>query len=142
MHIKGIDAGNLLRLVITVIELIRPDTSILSPVDRCSHRPRLKGFVIDTEFLKLVEQLAHMPVVEQTEAVGHAVRAGYMYAAMADVGALTGDPAYGDGWSVFVDGDGRIEREERNDEGESTPEPPNSVSLPTSPRSVSLPSPP
>lgn len=37
---------------------------------------------------------AHMPVVEQDEAVGHAVRAAYMYAGMADVAALTGDSAY------------------------------------------------
>jgi uncharacterized protein len=37
----------------------------------------------------------HVPVLEQKEAVGHAVRAGYMYSAMADVGALTGDEAYG-----------------------------------------------
>ena len=37
---------------------------------------------------------AHKPVVEQDEAVGHAVRATYMYAAMADVAALTGDTAY------------------------------------------------
>ena len=36
----------------------------------------------------------HLPVVEQTEAVGHAVRALYMYSGMADVAALTGDPAY------------------------------------------------
>jgi len=34
------------------------------------------------------------PVVDQKEAVGHAVRAGYMYAGMADVAALTGDSAY------------------------------------------------
>ncbi|MBQ8154308.1 MAG: glycoside hydrolase family 127 protein [Prevotella sp.] len=34
------------------------------------------------------------PVVEQTEAWGHAVRAGYMYAGMADVAALTGDKDY------------------------------------------------
>ena len=37
---------------------------------------------------------AHKPVVEQDEAVGHAVRAAYMYAGMADVAALTGDKAY------------------------------------------------
>jgi uncharacterized protein len=30
----------------------------------------------------------HLPVAEQTEAVGHAVRAGYQYAAMADLAAL------------------------------------------------------
>ncbi len=36
----------------------------------------------------------HKPVVEQTEAVGHAVRAMYMYAGMADVAALGGWPEY------------------------------------------------
>ncbi|MFC1543730.1 beta-L-arabinofuranosidase domain-containing protein [Gemmatimonadota bacterium] len=36
----------------------------------------------------------HEPVVDQTEAVGHAVRAGYLYAGMADVAALTGDQGY------------------------------------------------
>lgn len=37
---------------------------------------------------------AHLPVTEQSEAVGHAVRANYMYSAMADVAALTDDSAY------------------------------------------------
>jgi uncharacterized protein len=37
---------------------------------------------------------SHMKVVDQTEAVGHAVRATYMYSGMADVAALTGDMAY------------------------------------------------
>lgn len=36
----------------------------------------------------------HQPVTEQNEAVGHAVRASYMYAGMADVAALTGDARY------------------------------------------------
>jgi len=36
----------------------------------------------------------HAPVLLQDQAVGHAVRAGYMYAAMADVAALTGDSSY------------------------------------------------
>lgn len=36
----------------------------------------------------------HKPVVEQDEAVGHAVRAAYMYSGMADVAALTGNDAY------------------------------------------------
>ena len=39
---------------------------------------------------------AHQHVTEQSEAVGHAVRANYMYSAMADVAALTGDSAYQD----------------------------------------------
>jgi len=34
------------------------------------------------------------PVIDQKEAWGHAVRAGYMYAGMADVAALTGDKDY------------------------------------------------
>lgn len=37
---------------------------------------------------------AHKPVVEQEEAVGHAVRAGYMYSAMSDIAAMTGDRSY------------------------------------------------
>ncbi|MBM3998215.1 MAG: glycoside hydrolase family 127 protein [Planctomycetes bacterium] len=36
----------------------------------------------------------HVPVVRQSEAVGHAVRAGYLYAGMTDVAALTDDAAY------------------------------------------------
>jgi DUF1680 family protein len=37
---------------------------------------------------------SHLPVVEQREAVGHAVRATYMYAGMADVAAITRDQSY------------------------------------------------
>lgn len=37
---------------------------------------------------------SHLPVVEQYEAVGHAVRAVYTYSAMADVAIETGDPDY------------------------------------------------
>ncbi len=36
----------------------------------------------------------HIPVLEQDTAVGHAVRAAYMYTGMADVAALTGDSSY------------------------------------------------
>jgi DUF1680 family protein len=36
----------------------------------------------------------HKPVIEQDEAVGHAVRAVYMYSGMADVAALTGNQEY------------------------------------------------
>jgi DUF1680 family protein len=60
-----------------------------------------------TEFEKMYEETsdfsiynqdwylqAHKPVIEQEEAIGHAVRATYMYSGMADVAALTGDTAY------------------------------------------------
>ncbi len=36
----------------------------------------------------------HMPIIQQEEAVGHAVRAGYLYSGVADVAALTGDKEY------------------------------------------------
>ncbi len=36
----------------------------------------------------------HAPVTEQEEAVGHAVRAAYMYASMADIAAIMEDEAY------------------------------------------------
>lgn len=37
---------------------------------------------------------SHKPILDQDEAVGHAVRAGYMYAGIADIAALTHDSAY------------------------------------------------
>lgn len=46
-----------------------------------------------TNFRKEYSQ-SHKPILEQDEAVGHAVRAGYMYAGIADVAALTQDSAY------------------------------------------------
>ena len=49
---------------------------------------------------------ANKKVVDQTEAVGHAVRAAYMYTGMADVAALTNDEGYLDAidtiWSDVV----------------------------------------
>jgi len=36
----------------------------------------------------------HIPVVQQSEAVGHAVRAGYLYSAMTDIAALTDDKKF------------------------------------------------
>ena len=46
---------------------------------------------------------AHKPVLAQDEAVGHAVRAAYMYAGMADVAALTGDQGYIDAIDAIWD---------------------------------------
>ena len=44
--------------------------------------------------IKNIYSQSDKPVTQQTEAWGHAVRAGYMYAGMADIAALTGDTAY------------------------------------------------
>lgn len=50
---------------------------------------------------------SHKPVTDQHTAVGHAVRAAYMYTGMADVAALTGDRKYlsaiNDIWEDVVD---------------------------------------
>lgn len=48
----------------------------------------------DTHKLYGAHYQDHLPVVDQNEAVGHAVRAAYLYSGMADVAALTGDHAY------------------------------------------------
>lgn len=48
----------------------------------------------ETHRLRGAAQQDHMPVTEQSDAVGHAVRAGYLYAGMADVAALTGEAGY------------------------------------------------
>ncbi len=52
-------------------------------------------------------QQDQMPVREQREAVGHAVRAGYLYSAMTDLTALTGDttmlPALNSIWNDIAD---------------------------------------
>ena len=61
---------------------------------------KLAKFLLDVRGRKDVRPiwgapyLDHLPVLQQDEAVGHAVRAGYMYAGMADVAALTGDHSY------------------------------------------------
>jgi DUF1680 family protein len=36
----------------------------------------------------------HIPVTQQTQPVGHVVRAGYLYSGMADVAAITGEKSY------------------------------------------------
>jgi len=53
------------------------------------HLLDIRADVLDVEYSQ-----AHLPVTEQSEAVGHAVRANYMYSAMADIAALTGDRSY------------------------------------------------
>jgi DUF1680 family protein len=48
----------------------------------------------DTHKLRGAYQQDHKPILQQDEAVGHSVRAGYFYSGVADVAALTGDAAY------------------------------------------------
>ncbi len=56
--------------------------------------PWVKHFPADSPFAIYNEDWylqAHQSVIEQTEAVGHAVRATYMYSGMADVAAISSD---------------------------------------------------
>jgi DUF1680 family protein/alpha-L-arabinofuranosidase len=56
---------------------------------------RLAKFFLDTRGPGGGEySQSHRKVLEQNEAVGHAVRASYMYCGMADVAALSGDHSY------------------------------------------------
>ena len=48
----------------------------------------------ETHQLRGPYQQDDKPITEQSEAVGHSVRAGYFYSGVADVAALTGDTAY------------------------------------------------
>ncbi len=53
--------------------------------------PRTGEYALDRTYAQ-----DHEPVVEQSEAVGHVVRATFLYIAMTDIAALSGDPAYVD----------------------------------------------
>ncbi len=55
---------------------------------------RLARFLLDCRGGGSEYDQSHVPVVRQYEAVGHAVRASYSYAAMAAVALETGDPDY------------------------------------------------
>ncbi len=54
----------------------------------------LAKFLLDSRHGGKPYNQAHLPIVKQSEAVGHAVRATYMYSGIADVAALTGDEQY------------------------------------------------
>ena len=56
----------------------------------------LAKFLLDSRTGGSEYDQSHLPMVQQYEAVGHAVRATYTYSAMADVAMETGDPGY---WS-------------------------------------------
>ena len=54
----------------------------------------LAKFLLDSRNHGSPYNQSDIPIVEQREAVGHAVRATYMYSGIADVAALTGDASY------------------------------------------------
>ncbi len=54
----------------------------------------IRGITFKLEGKNAFYAQQHKPVVEQTEPVGHAVRAVYMYSAMTDIAALTSEELY------------------------------------------------
>jgi len=54
----------------------------------------LARFLLDSRKNGEEYDQSHLPVTRQYEAVGHAVRAAYSYAGMADIAMATGDPDY------------------------------------------------
>jgi uncharacterized protein len=66
-------------------------------LDQRGHDVKLTIYPAGTRFSiynDAVQIQAHKSIFEQDEAVGHAVRAVYMFAGMADIAALTGSDAY------------------------------------------------
>ena len=68
-----------------------PDSSLRGPGDRYIH---LAKFLLDCRQNGSEYDQSHVPVVQQYEAVGHAVRAMYTYSGMADVAVETHDVDY------------------------------------------------
>lgn len=60
-------------------------------VQEWEKRGKMSYWVGKMDHLDVKYNQSHVPVKEQTEAVGHSVRAVYMYTAMADLAALTDD---------------------------------------------------
>jgi hypothetical protein len=93
-HVHGIKERK--RYVRSEIEMLRgpdytkliPNWDDIPPKDRGKAR---REFLIPLRNGRMQD---HMPLVEQTEAVGHAVRAGYIYSAMADMARFMDAPEY------------------------------------------------
>jgi DUF1680 family protein len=65
-----------------------PNFDDLPPAERRRARRRARNSIRNGRMQD------HKPLVEQTEAVGHAVRAGYIYSAMADIARFMDAPEY------------------------------------------------
>ncbi|MBQ4605094.1 MAG: glycoside hydrolase family 127 protein [Clostridia bacterium] len=66
-------------------------------LDLCAYFLNIRGTADDepgdTTYCRGTQVQAHLPIREQFSAVGHSVRAGYLYTAMADLAGETGDEA-------------------------------------------------
>jgi len=124
-HYKATGSRSLLDLCLKSAELLKKEFSDGEPRIAPGHQVIEMGLAKlyrqtgDTNWLNLARFFLdvrgkggeysqdHKPVVDQDKAVGHAVRANYMYAGMADVAALTGNQSYLDAitkiWNNVVD---------------------------------------
>jgi DUF1680 family protein len=73
------------------MELARFFIDVRGKQDEYQRHPAGSRFEVynDSVYLQM-----HLPVLEQKEAVGHAVRGAYMYTAMADLSRVTGENSY------------------------------------------------
>ncbi|MCK4663572.1 MAG: glycoside hydrolase family 127 protein [Bacteroidales bacterium] len=63
-------------------------------LDQRGNSESRKLYVYGANNSNIVYTQDHKPVIQQFEAIGHAVRAVYMYSAMTDIAAITGDKDY------------------------------------------------
>lgn len=112
-HYQATGKRTLLDICLRNAELLWHDFGDDRPIPAPGHQivemglVKLYNVTHDARFLKLAQKFLdargprgpdynqrHKRVIDQDEAVGHAVRANYMYSGMADVAALTGDQRY------------------------------------------------
>ncbi|MCF7734564.1 MAG: glycoside hydrolase family 127 protein [Akkermansiaceae bacterium] len=80
-------------LEMALVQLARHLEAIGEP-DKCKDYIALSKFLLDARRDGSEYDQSHLPVIQQYEAVGHAVRAVYSYTGMADIAMETGDADY------------------------------------------------
>lgn len=113
---KGYPGHEIAEMALVRLYDVTGDTKYLKLSEYFVNQRGEKPYYFDVEFgveVKNEEELryqyhqAHLPVREQRDAVGHAVRATYLYSAMADLARLTSDEALYDAclnlWNSIVD---------------------------------------
>ena len=88
------DFGNEKRRIAPGHEIIEMGLAKLYRLTGDTRWLNLEKFFLDNRGSGREYSQDHKPVLEQEKAVGHAVRANYLYSGMADYGALSGDPRY------------------------------------------------
>ncbi len=97
---EGYDGHEIAEMALVKLYKATGKTKYLKQARLFIERRGTKPYYFDTEHgeangngNRYIYNQAHLPVYEQKDAVGHAVRAVYLYSGMADVAAQTGDEA-------------------------------------------------